>query len=72
VSLVNIVEIEIVSFYVWNLLFSKLTAQQKSLLLTYAETENAVDGTVNGIAQTKEGTDERTFTVNTYLQASLF
>jgi len=34
----------------------KLTAQQKALILAYAETESGVDGTVSGIASTKDGT----------------
>jgi len=33
----------------------RLTAQQKALILAYAETETGVDGTVNGIASTKDG-----------------
>ena len=33
----------------------KLTAQQKALILSYAETETGVDGTVNGIASTNDG-----------------
>jgi len=33
----------------------RLTAQQKALILAYAETESGVDGTVNGIASTKDG-----------------
>lgn len=35
--------------------FSHLSSQQKALLLAYAETESNVDGTVNGITQTKDG-----------------
>jgi len=37
------------------LLCRRLTAQQKALILAYAETESGVDGTVNGIASTKDG-----------------
>ena len=33
----------------------RLTTQQKALILAYAETETGVDGTVNGIASTKDG-----------------
>ena len=33
----------------------RLSAQQKALILAYAETESGVDGTVNGIASTKDG-----------------
>jgi len=36
--------------------YRKLTAQQKALILAYAETESGVDGTVSGIASTKDGT----------------
>ena len=34
----------------------RLTAQQKALILSYAETESGTDGTVTGIASTKDGT----------------
>jgi len=34
---------------------SKLTDAQKALILAYAETETGLDGTVNGIASTKNG-----------------
>lgn len=36
-----------------------LSSQQKALLLAYAETESNVDGTVNGITQTKDGKDDK-------------
>jgi len=34
---------------------AKLTPQQKALLLAYSETETSVDGTVDGVTQTKQG-----------------
>jgi DnaJ family protein A protein 3 len=34
---------------------TKLTSQQKALMLAFAETETGVDGTVAGVAQTKDG-----------------
>ena len=36
-------------------IFRKLTKEQKALLLSFAETEDNVEGTINGIAQTKKG-----------------
>ena len=36
-------------------LHRRLTEQQKALILAYAETESGVDGTVSGIASTKNG-----------------
>ena len=33
----------------------RLTPEQKALILSYAELDKDVDGTVNGLAQTKTG-----------------
>ncbi|CAH1778248.1 unnamed protein product [Owenia fusiformis] len=40
----------------------KLSDKQKALLLAYAEIEKGVEGTVNGIAQTKDGGEAKTNT----------
>ncbi len=34
----------------------RLTNDQKAVLLAYAETEDNMNGTINGITQTKKGT----------------
>ena len=36
----------------------RLTAEQKALILSYAELDKDTDGTINGLTQTKSGTIE--------------
>ena len=47
-----------ICIYILNIFFAfyrKLSDKQKALLLSFAETESNVEGTINGITQTSEG-----------------
>ena len=50
---------KLISYYICKYLFCfcrRLTSDQKAVLLAYAETEDNMNGTINGITQTKKGT----------------
>ncbi len=48
-------------------IYRRLTAEQKALVLSYAELDKDVDGTINGLTQTKTGKEnilKRRFLLN--------